>query len=253
MNTNNHNGLEEKGTNFRYRLSVLIILVATLGIGSVAYLAMCCGSDLSGDTVFTAVIGLAGTWVGTILAFYFSKDNFEAAEKSTRAMVDKFRTSTQKLASTLASSVMLKISQAAVLVLKDEDQSIILLTNILEKMGDHYRLPVLDTSGRLLYIIHRSMIDRFLAQSFLTQNNDNQPYTLNTLLSDRTAGDAISKGIVTVKPTDTLHLAKLKMELKREDGVMCSDIFVTDDGTRNGKVLGWITNNDLNKHSHVEG
>ena len=34
--------------------------------------------------VYTSLLPLLGTWVGTVLAYYFSKDNFEAATKSTR-------------------------------------------------------------------------------------------------------------------------------------------------------------------------
>ena len=36
--------------------------------------------------VFAAVLPLLGTWVGTVLAYYFSKDNFEAASKSVQDM-----------------------------------------------------------------------------------------------------------------------------------------------------------------------
>src|SRR6266576_4938414 len=42
-------------------------------------------SDRASDTarqVLATVLPLIGTWVGTVLAFYFSKENFEAAARS---------------------------------------------------------------------------------------------------------------------------------------------------------------------------
>src|SRR3954467_1354257 len=45
-------------------------------------------SDIS-RTAFNTLIPLFGTWVGTVLAFYFASKNFEAASKSTRELVDQ--------------------------------------------------------------------------------------------------------------------------------------------------------------------
>ena len=37
--------------------------------------------------VFNALLPLLGTWVGTVLAYYFSRKNFEAASQSVERMV----------------------------------------------------------------------------------------------------------------------------------------------------------------------
>src|ERR1043166_6071715 len=39
--------------------------------------------------LFDALLPVFGTWVGTLLSFYFSKDNFEAATKSVTEMANK--------------------------------------------------------------------------------------------------------------------------------------------------------------------
>ena len=51
----------------------------------------------SSRLVFNALLPLLGTWVGTVLAYYFSRKNFEAASQSVERMVTL--TTEQKLAS----------------------------------------------------------------------------------------------------------------------------------------------------------
>src|SRR4051794_9075198 len=46
--------------------------------------------------VLGVLLPLWGTWIGTILAYYYSKDNFEVANKSVQQLVDKL-TSDKKL------------------------------------------------------------------------------------------------------------------------------------------------------------
>jgi chemotaxis protein histidine kinase CheA len=56
--------------------------------------------------VFTALLPLWGTWMGTIMAFYFSKENFMAANESVKNLVAQI-TPSQKLESTKCKDVMI--------------------------------------------------------------------------------------------------------------------------------------------------
>src|SRR5688572_2381837 len=56
--------------------------------------------------VVSILLPLWGTWIGTVLAYYFSKDNFESANRSVQQIVDKL-TSEKKLATVKAREVMI--------------------------------------------------------------------------------------------------------------------------------------------------
>jgi hypothetical protein len=60
-------------------------------------------------TVFNALLPLLGTWVGTVLAYYFSRKNFESASQSVERMVTL--TTEQKLAQLFVEKEMLHPSQ----------------------------------------------------------------------------------------------------------------------------------------------
>jgi len=54
---------------------ILLIVIAML-------VAILLGRDLTKmQVILTSILPLLGTWIGTVLAYYFAKDNFEAAAK----------------------------------------------------------------------------------------------------------------------------------------------------------------------------
>src|SRR5215216_1658496 len=88
-----------------------------LGITTIAILGITCLSVVvvaNQDTgvidraqnVFNAVLPLFGTWVGTVLAYYFSRENFAAASDSTQQLVRDLKE--ERLNSTLVADVMIK-------------------------------------------------------------------------------------------------------------------------------------------------
>ncbi|MGC2782053.1 MAG: hypothetical protein WA418_41115, partial [Bradyrhizobium sp.] len=79
-------------------LSIAIIVAAGVGGGA---------KDVkdTAQIILTAVLPLLGTWVGTVLAFYYSKDNFEAASKGT---LDLVRSISQRLSTTRVADQMMR-------------------------------------------------------------------------------------------------------------------------------------------------
>ncbi len=59
--------------------------------------------------ILTIILPLVGTWVGTVLAFYFSRENFVAAAKQTADLVRQL-TPEQRLQSIAVTEVMLDMS-----------------------------------------------------------------------------------------------------------------------------------------------
>src|SRR5438094_10043990 len=70
----------EKGRSW---LAFVITIVSILGVIALATVIVLKSKDQSGvaTQVLSTVLPVIGTWVGTILAFYFGKENFETAAK----------------------------------------------------------------------------------------------------------------------------------------------------------------------------
>jgi hypothetical protein len=101
------------------------------------------------------------------------------------------------------------------------------------------RVPFVDGEDRLLYIAHRSLIDQFLARQLSSGNiNRLNELTLADVLRECPSIDAIFRGTSTfVSLAATLGDAKAAMNKVRD----CRDVFVTETGSPQEAVLGWIT------------
>src|SRR5262249_32674788 len=112
--------------------------------------------------VFAAVLPLLASWVGTILAFYFSKENFLAAAQTVNKMaldvsgLERLKTiSAREKMRPLAA-----ITYEQVQRLSDEKKRI---TELLMKFASFERMLILDQNNVFRYLIYRSMVDRYLA------------------------------------------------------------------------------------------
>jgi len=86
---------------------IAIAVLSVVIVGAAAFTNAGTGLKESTQLVFTAVLPLVGTWVGTVLAFYFAKENFEAASRATKEILGI----DEKLKSILVSTVMIPISK----------------------------------------------------------------------------------------------------------------------------------------------
>ncbi len=249
------NNLEGKaaGSRNRFLLALLIILPSLILLWYIISKILCedCTDNENTNAVFTAVVGLVGTWIGTILAFYYTKDNFESAERSTQQLLDKVNTSKEKLNGLLAEEIMLQFSRISPLILKEgKARSSYLLKDLLDKeLAKFNRLPVFDSENKPVLMIHRSVIDKYLTKQALSGI---QIDTLNLEdLEKSDFGDQIKKGFGCVVKDQTVAVTKALMESLSDDTVLCSDVFVTTTGNKNGQVLGWITNAMISEAAKV--
>src|SRR5258705_11868852 len=102
----------ERGQFVNYLALVIIILSSGILIVLISMASNNLGAK-DGESfkgvkeLLNILLPLVGTWMGTILAFYFSRDNFEAANNSVQQMVKQITTD-EKLQEFKASDVMIK-------------------------------------------------------------------------------------------------------------------------------------------------
>jgi hypothetical protein len=204
--------------------------------------------DLVKD-ILTALLPVLGTWVGTVLAFYFSKDNFDAAAKQTADLARQL-TPDQKLQETPVVEAMLSLTDPGttkLIMLKPEDK-ILLKTDILEPLLTlRNRLPLIGDDGKVKYVIHRSLIDKFIAEQALSGNTAKPAELTLKDLFDSDHYKKISTAFGVVARNAKLNAVKTLMDANED----CSDVFVTEDGTQNSQAIGWITNVILAEKSKV--
>jgi hypothetical protein len=102
------------------------------------------------------------------------------------------------------------------------------------------RMPLFSAENHPLYIVHRSMIDKFIVRSIKARQNP-ADLTLSDLLADAEMKRIFEETFVVVKRQASLAEARDAMAARPN----CSDVFVTEGGGRDEPVVGWLTNVDL--------
>jgi hypothetical protein len=225
----------------------LALIVLVVSIGGIAVLAVFLldKDPTKFDRVFDSLLPLVGTWVGTILAFYFTRENYEAAGRQVSEITEKL-TPIERLRAIPIISKMLKREQMVSLNITEDKpvDNIFLVGDILNtfKTKNINRLPILDENDHLRYIIHRSMIDKYLAQKALQPEFTTEQLnalTLKELLEEDAALRNLFETSFTVVRADA-NLAEAKIEMEKIKN--CLDVFITIKGTKNEPVMGWLTN-----------
>jgi len=194
--------------------------------------------------VLGVLLPVIGAWVGTVLAFYFGQVNFEAASRSAANLVRQL-SPREKLQAAAASQAMMKINEVTSFKIPpDKTEAVITMRQLIdegfekEKSRPRQRLPILDAEGRGKYVLHRSTIDAFVAPKKHPPDVDESTLSLKDLLEDAKLKDYILNSFLPLAPDATLADAKDLLDKNPQ----CLDILVTQDGSKNGIVAGWITN-----------
>jgi hypothetical protein len=234
--------------------NALALSVSLLSIGVVAVLAgLAIGLAAPGtreravQLVLTAVLPLVGSWVGTILAFFFSGENLRTATESV-ATLQRELTSQERLRSIPVQDKMIKRAGMKAVETRPFDQ--IRIGEAIQNLeaAKVNRLVVLDADDRPRLVVHRSLLDRYLASKNLAAPSANHAdLTVQDMLNDAAFKDLLASTFETVQEAATLAEAKAKMEQTPN----CQDVFVTRNGSRSEAVLGWITNVILEDSSRV--
>ncbi len=116
------------------------------------------------------------------------------------------------------------------------------LGNLIDQMENDQRtrIPVLGEGGRPQYIIHLSMIEKFMAQR-ARKGDSVADLTLQDIMAVEKMANMFASTYALVGPDATLGEATTAMT--ERDG--CQDIFVTQDGLAESPMIGWLTNTML--------
>lgn len=256
--------LDLKGVEPRTILAFGIVAISVLGVILLAIIVILAAADRgdASDKVMTAVLPLLGTWVGTVMAFYFGRENFESGAQNTRATFKEARTADEILQSTPAADKMLKWSDAIFfekladkpLADAQKDVNLVALLNELDQRGAAVgkkwnRIPILTFQSFPLYVIHRSLITEFIAKQSAGGRSTEQiqGQTLQDMFSDPQFQMTLIQSISVLSEKSTLADAKEAMSKTPN----CQDVFITRDGTRNEEILGWLTNIDIEQAGRV--
>jgi hypothetical protein len=225
----------------RFWLAIGVTGISIIAVTILAGLVIHYSKDATAtaQNVLNSVLPLLGTWVGTILAYYFSKENFEAATKSVTDLAKQI-TPQEKLKSVLAKDKMIPRSQMLFKSLPTDKLKLGEMLSELEQAKKGNRIPVLGNKGEPMYIVHRSIIDNFLSSLALGGKTaaEIRTLTLQDLLDQNEKMKAMAQSFGVIGQDATLADA-MDIMGKIHD---CQDVFVTRTGAKDEPVLGWITN-----------
>lgn len=204
--------------------------------------------------LLSVFLPLIGTWMGTILAFYFSKENFEAANKRVNELVNKIQAPAEVLDSLSVSDVMIRLDHSTLMTFaSDDDFKDAKLSDLLKRMEETHseRMPVLQKDTlKFLFLIYRTTIERFILEFtnqrvVLTRAGVFQPDQL-TVRDMFESNFQIIKDILAINFRDyflpmTATLDQVRKAM--QDNTICQDVFITKTGSKDEAVEGWITNN----------
>jgi hypothetical protein len=221
-----------------------VILIGSLIVIAVLAIAVIYKMPDETMNIFNMVLPVAASWVGTILAFYFGKENFESANKQVRQMIQQSGTEQKK--STTITAIMKPFADMAQYKMlpgkTEKDVTVKELQKLLE--GKVNRLPIVDINGVVKYMIHESSIDKYVAKG---GNPDDTLEAFLVRAKDQGFEFGLNKAFVVVKDGATLLEANAKME----EYPFCRDVFVTRGGTPQEPYIGWVSNIRLIKFMEV--
>jgi len=202
------------------------------------------------DNILQTLLPLWGTWLGTVLAFYFGKNNFDAATKSYQAVIAKLSPH-EKMAQLLVKDYMVTLNELVYLAYDDEKDRKIYDILKYERFAPYNRFAVLDNQRVAKYIINRSLFNQFISSRIDEDlsKEEIKDLTLEYFLEncDETTKHILENSFAVVSINATLLEAKMRMESK----IDCVNVFITQNGLANEKVMGLITNNIILKESNV--
>lgn len=114
------------------------------------------------------------------------------------------------------------------------------------------RIPVLDHTGAARCVIHQSLLYKFLADRSIDAARtgvafDVNAFTLKDLLDAPGMRDLVANSLGFVPAGATIAEAKRVMEETKN----CQDIFVTERGSRDEPIQGWLTNGEILRLARV--
>jgi hypothetical protein len=244
MNMSEDRKFQPQEAAHRWKLALIITSLSIAGIAIVAALVIVLAKDRSAasQTVLTAVLPLLAAWVSTVLAYYYSSESIEAATQSVKSLMSP----EEKLKTILVVDEMIKLHEMVYFSYSD-DLKVQDMLDRLEESGKGYRFPFLGDKNQPQYMLHKSAIDDALLK-LSRAGDDITQITLKELYEKDAKLKALAEGSFGVVAEDA-SVADAKAEMQRIKDAQ--DVYVTDNGRKDGAVVGWLTNRDIEHLSKV--
>ena len=227
------------------QLAKWVVALAGLVLLTLVLVTTLMSKDPGGDSkdVLNAVLPLIASWVGTVLAYYYSRENLQAATRSATEIA-RGLTGFEKLKSLAARETMIPYDRIDAMAVADATP----LRDIIAflKQRGRQRLPIFGDDRTVQFIVHLSTINDCIGQAALG-GKDVQDLTFGDLLADPGRRQILSDSFAVVPESATLADAKAALEQVRGR----EDVFVTRTGTRGEPVLGWLTDNSITRHARA--
>lgn len=252
----------------RSQIAKLLLGASILGLVAVAIMVMWSAAKDSNSSVgeasqlvFNALLPLFGTWVGAVVAYYFSRENFESASRSVQAMAKQSALGRRLRAVAVREAMLAKAKMKLVQLSAEESEDeskVVLKTRLLDQLaGPVSRMPVLDQKGVARYMIHESLLFRFnyeaprqaaVGDQTPGKQFDIETATLKDFLDHNGMRELVGRAMAFVPESGTLADAKAAMDKVAD----CRDVFVTKSGKNTEPVVGWIANTVFENYAEFE-
>jgi hypothetical protein len=147
-------------------LTFLVVSLSVVGIVTLGIFSISSGSETDRfdriKFVTATILPVLASWVGTIMAFYFSKENFMAATQSV-AELTKSITGAEKLKSISVADKMRSRDKITFEQIPPGQESTTKLGDLQTKYSSLERILIMDQNFVMRYLIDKSMIDRYLS------------------------------------------------------------------------------------------
>jgi len=194
------------------------------------------------QAVFNAVLPLFGTWVGTVLAYFFSRENFESASRSVERLTRQLTTE-EELQSTPVSDAMVPRSQ--MLVCDDPAQAKLVDVLALLEGKNLKRLPILNKAGAAVSLVYsQDIIDYLYRFKTDLSEDDRKTLTVQNLLDEK---PELKKPFAVVSESGSLADVQDALAKIAEGRV----VFVTKTGSESEPVVGMLTSVDIARNAQA--
>jgi len=237
------------------RIAMIVTRTVIIATGLIGLILIITGFSSDDYTIEKAIsfigqtlLPLWGTWFGTILAFYFTKENLDAANKSNQDLIKQLSERDRKFASKSVCSVMKPYDEIITLNMEDDGERVLSVILGDSRFEDFNRFPVFSSkkqSQKLEYMVHRLLIYKYLDK--LSEDDKKSKTLKDFLIGNLEVQKDLKDSVGYVSENATLLDAKNEMD-KLEN---CKDVFVTKDGKNTGMVIGWISNKDIYEYGNV--
>jgi Mg2+/Co2+ transporter CorB len=233
----------------------IIALIITLAVITITIIVAICTLTLPEkpdfDFIGQSLLPLWGTWLGTVLAFYFGKANFDSVAKTYENVINNL-SSEEKMEKIPVDDVMTPINNITHIDYDETQLNRTILEILNDKLFSGYnRFVFLEKNNIFKYVIHRSTFTNFIADKLRDETIDVKKLTLKNFIDEKDKNeyikDMLDNSYNFVALNDNLLDAKNAMKSLKN----CEDVFVTKTGRGTDPVLGLITNNIIIKFSKI--